>query len=55
MPVATFAIGAAGAANAALFAVAMLAGDDAALRERLAQFRAEQTAAARAMALPPVA
>ena len=42
-------------ANAALFAVAMLAGDDAALRERLAQFRAEQTAAARAMALPPVA
>ena len=55
IPVATFAIGQAGAANAALFAVAMLAGDDAALRERLAQFRAEQTAAARAMALPPVA
>ena len=55
VPVATFAIGAAGAANAALFAVAMLAGDDAALRERLAQFRAEQTAVARAMALPPVA
>ena len=55
VPVATFAIGAAGAANAALFAVALLAGDDAALRERLAQFRAEQTAAARAMALPPVA
>ena len=55
VPVATFAIGTAGAANAALFAVAMLAGDDAALRERLAQFRAEQTAAARAMALPPVA
>ena len=55
VPVATFAIGAAGAANAALFAVAMLAGDDAALRERLAQFRAEQTAAARAMALPPLA
>ena len=55
VPVATFAIGTAGAANAALFAVAMLAGDDAALRERLARFRAEQTAAARAMALPPVA
>ena len=55
VPVATFAIGAAGASNAALFAVAMLAGDDAALRERLARFRAEQTAAARAMALPPVA
>ena len=53
VPVATFAIGAAGAANAALFAVAMLAGDDAALRERLARFRAEQTAAARAMTLPP--
>ncbi|QTD45386.1 5-(carboxyamino)imidazole ribonucleotide mutase [Ottowia testudinis] len=55
IPVATFAIGAAGAANAALFAVALLAGDDAALRERLAQFRAEQTAAAQAMALPPTA
>ena len=55
VPVATFAIGTAGASNAALFAVALLAGDDAALRERLAQFRAEQTAAARAMALPPVA
>ena len=53
VPVATFAIGAAGAANAALFAVALLAADDAPLRERLAQFRAEQTAAARAMALPP--
>ena len=55
IPVATFAIGQAGAANAALFAVAMLAGGDAALRERLAQFRAEQTAAARAMVLPPAA
>jgi 5-(carboxyamino)imidazole ribonucleotide mutase len=49
VPVATFAIGAAGAANAALFAVAMLAADDAALRERLHAFRAEQTAAAQAM------
>jgi len=49
IPVATFAIGAAGAANAALFAVAMLANDDAALRERLNAFRARQTAAARAM------
>ena len=55
IPVATFAIGQAGAANAALFAVALLANEDAALRERLARFRAEQTAAARAMALPPVA
>jgi 5-(carboxyamino)imidazole ribonucleotide mutase len=49
IPVATFAIGEAGAANAALFAAAMLAGTDLALRERLAAFRAEQTAAARAM------
>ncbi|MGE0097860.1 MAG: 5-(carboxyamino)imidazole ribonucleotide mutase [Hydrogenophaga sp.] len=52
VPVATFAIGAAGAANAALFAVAMLAGEDAALRQKLEAFRAQQTAAARAMALP---
>jgi 5-(carboxyamino)imidazole ribonucleotide mutase len=49
IPVATFAIGAAGAANAALFAVAMLAGGDAALHERLLAFRARQTEAARAM------
>ena len=49
IPVATFAIGAAGAANAALFAVAMLANADAALRERLLAFRARQTEAARAM------
>ena len=53
VPVATFAIGAAGAANAALFAVALLAADDAPLRQRLHAFRAEQTAAARAMTLPP--
>jgi len=52
VPVATFAIGAAGAANAALFAVAMLANHDPALRERLRAFRAEQTAMARAMTLP---
>jgi 5-(carboxyamino)imidazole ribonucleotide mutase len=49
IPVATFAIGNAGAANAALFAVAMLATGDAALRERLDAFRARQTEAARAM------
>jgi len=49
IPVATFAIGTAGAANAALFAVAMLANQDAALRERLLAFRATQTEAARAM------
>jgi 5-(carboxyamino)imidazole ribonucleotide mutase len=49
IPVATFAIGPAGAANAALFAVAMLAVSDAALLQRLQEFRAEQTEAARAM------
>jgi 5-(carboxyamino)imidazole ribonucleotide mutase len=49
IPVATFAIGAAGAANAALFVVAMLANHDPALRERLLAFRARQTDAARAM------
>ena len=49
IPVATFAIGIAGAANAALFAVAMLAAHDDVLRQRLTDFRAEQTAAARAM------
>jgi 5-(carboxyamino)imidazole ribonucleotide mutase len=55
VPVATFAIGEAGAANAALFAVAMLANESAALREKLAAFRARQTEAARAMTLPPSA
>ena len=49
VPVATFAIGSAGAANAALFAVAMLTHGDSALRAKLDRFRAEQTAAARAM------
>lgn len=49
VPVATFAIGAAGAANAALFAVAMLACRDADLRARLDAFRARQTQAARDM------
>lgn len=55
VPVATFAIGAAGAANAALFAVALLANENPALRAKLEAFRAEQTAAARAMTLPSVA
>ena len=45
IPVATFAIGAAGAANAALFAVAMLANEQPALRDKLDAFRARQTAA----------
>jgi 5-(carboxyamino)imidazole ribonucleotide mutase len=49
VPVATFAIGTAGAANAALFAVSMLAAEDAALAQRLHAFRAAQTDAARAM------
>ncbi len=53
VPVATFAIGNAGAANAALFAVAMLALHDPTLADKLQAFRAEQTAAARAMTLPP--
>ena len=53
IPVATFAIGNAGAANAALFAVAMLALHDKALAAKLQAFRAEQTAAAHAMTLPP--
>jgi 5-(carboxyamino)imidazole ribonucleotide mutase len=53
IPVATFAIGAAGAANAALFAVAMLANNDAALRAKLDAYRAKQTEVARAMTLPP--
>jgi len=49
VPVATFAIGDAGAANAALFAVAMLARDDAALLALLEAYRVRQTEAARAM------
>ena len=49
VPVATFAIGDAGAANAALFAVALLAGSDAALQAQLDAFRARQTETARAM------
>ena len=51
VPVATFAIGIAGAANAALFAVALLANQDADLAARLDTFRARQTEAARAMTL----
>ena len=49
IPVATFAIGAAGAANAALFVVAMLANQDPALRAMLDAYRARQTEAAHAM------
>ena len=53
IPVATFAIGAAGAANAALFAVAMLAQDNPQLQQALHAFRHQQTDAARAMTVPP--
>ncbi len=53
VPVATFAIGAAGATNAALFAVALLAHDHPALAQRLAAYRQAQTEHARAMRLPP--
>ena len=52
VPVATFAIGEAGAANAALTAVALLAANDDALASRLEQFRLDQLAAAQAMTLP---
>ena len=52
VPVATFAIGEAGAANAALHAIATLAVTDPALAEKLEAFRARQTEAARAMTLP---
>lgn len=54
VPVATFAIGTAGAANAALFAVAMLARQNPQLAEQLHAWRAKQTQVARDMALPPV-
>ena len=53
IPVATFAIGAAGAANAALFAVALLAHDHPKLQQALQAFRQQQTDAARAMTVPP--
>jgi 5-(carboxyamino)imidazole ribonucleotide mutase len=52
IPVATFAIGEGGAANAALFAIALLAGEDPVLRERLRAFRDAQTEAARSSRLP---
>ena len=57
IPVATFAIGEAGAANAALFAVAMLANvaNNADLLAKLNSYRARQTDTARNMTLPPKA
>jgi 5-(carboxyamino)imidazole ribonucleotide mutase len=54
VPVATFAIGEAGAANAAVFAVAMLAATDATLAQKLSEFRRSQATAVKAMQLPPV-
>ena len=54
VPVATFAIGEAGAANAALFAIALLANQDNDLAQKLADFRAQQTQSVLAMTLPPV-
>ena len=53
IPVGTFAVGEAGAANAALFAVALLARDDVRIARKLEAFRREQTRAVRAMKLPP--
>ena len=52
VPVATFAIGQAGASNAALFAVSLLAGADPALAERLAAFRRDQEAHVLGLTLP---
>ncbi len=55
IPVATFAIGEAGASNAGLFAVAMLANQDPVLAEKLAAFRRQQEETVLAMTLPDVA
>ena len=54
IPVATFAIGEAGAANAALTAVAILAGSDASLAEKLTSFRTTQAERVLEMKLPDV-
>jgi 5-(carboxyamino)imidazole ribonucleotide mutase len=53
VPVATFAIGEAGATNAALFAVALLAAHDPALAERLAEYRSARRHQAASSTLPP--
>ena len=55
VPTATFAIGNAGATNAALFTIAMLANDDDDLRQRLEQYRADRRDAAASSVLPPPA
>jgi|SRR5215471_675064 len=53
IPVATFAIGEAGAANAGLFAVALIGATDPAIAKKLLEFRQKQTDSARAMRVPP--
>jgi 5-(carboxyamino)imidazole ribonucleotide mutase len=54
IPVATFAIGEAGAANAALFAVAMIALEDGTVAKKLSEFRNQQAKAVLAMKLPDI-
>jgi 5-(carboxyamino)imidazole ribonucleotide mutase len=54
IPTATFAIGKAGAVNAALFAVAMLANESPELAQKLADFRAKQNAKVKSLSLPPL-
>ena len=54
VPVATFAIGEAGAANAALFAISLLANENPQLAEQLSQFRQQQTDTVLAMQLPDI-
>jgi 5-(carboxyamino)imidazole ribonucleotide mutase len=54
IPVATFAVGEAGAANAALFAIAVLAGSNPPLARKLSAFRARQRARVRVMKLPAI-
>jgi len=53
IPVATFAIGEAGATNAALFAISMLAAEDADIAQKLSEFREAQSQLAMSMPLPP--
>ena len=55
IPVATFAVGEAGATNAALFAISILALSDAAVAEKLNQFRLDQTEKVLAKTLPDLA
>ena len=54
IPTATFAIGKAGATNAALFAVAMLANESGDLARKLAEFRAKQSDRVKSLSLPPL-